>query len=94
MWPNLQETADLVTFTEKILNGKLHFLCRDNLSLSQTIRTSEQILVISKFSNELQKHSNLIITSDVSTFLEEKQNKLYLMILDERNLQSKTVGQK
>ena len=22
-----QETADLVTFTEKILNGKLHFLC-------------------------------------------------------------------
>ena len=23
----MQETADLVTFTEKILNGKLHFLC-------------------------------------------------------------------
>ena len=29
MWPNPQETADLVTFTEEILNGKLHFLCRD-----------------------------------------------------------------
>ena len=27
MWPNPQETADLVTFIEKILNGKLHFLC-------------------------------------------------------------------
>ena len=27
MWPNLQETADLVTFTEEILNGKLDFLC-------------------------------------------------------------------
>ena len=27
MWPNPQETMDLVTFTEKILNGKLHFLC-------------------------------------------------------------------
>ena len=27
MWPNPQETADLVTFTEKILYGKLHFLC-------------------------------------------------------------------
>ena len=27
MWPNPQETADLVTFTEEILNGKLHFLC-------------------------------------------------------------------
>ena len=27
MWPNPQETAYLVTFTEKIPNGKLHFLC-------------------------------------------------------------------
>ena len=27
MWPNLQKTADLVTFTEEIFNGKLHFLC-------------------------------------------------------------------
>ena len=26
MWPNLQETADLVTFIEEILNAKLHFL--------------------------------------------------------------------
>ena len=26
MWLNSQETTDLVTFTEKILNGKLHFL--------------------------------------------------------------------
>ena len=26
MWPNPQETADLVTFTEEILCGKLHFL--------------------------------------------------------------------
>ena len=25
MWANLQETADLVTSTEEILNGKLHF---------------------------------------------------------------------
>ena len=25
MWPNLQETADLVTFTKDIFNGKLHF---------------------------------------------------------------------
>ena len=27
MCPNRQETADLVTFTELIFNGKLHFLC-------------------------------------------------------------------
>ena len=27
MWSNRQKTADLVTFTAEILNGKLHFLC-------------------------------------------------------------------
>ena len=27
MWPNPHFAADLVTFTEEILNGKLHFLC-------------------------------------------------------------------
>ena len=27
MLPNLQEAADLVTFSEETLNGKLHFLC-------------------------------------------------------------------
>ena len=26
MWPNLEFFADLVTFTEEILNGKFHFL--------------------------------------------------------------------
>ena len=29
MWPNPQETADLVTFTKVILNEKLHFLCKN-----------------------------------------------------------------
>ena len=27
MLPNPQETADMITFTEEILNKKLHFLC-------------------------------------------------------------------
>ena len=36
MRPNSQETADLITFTEKILNGKLHFLCSEN-SVSQLL---------------------------------------------------------
>ena len=27
MWPNQQFPANLVTFTEEIFNGKLHFLC-------------------------------------------------------------------
>ena len=35
MWPNPQFTADLVTFTEEILNGKLRLLCSEmRLSLS------------------------------------------------------------
>ena len=29
MWPNPQESADLVTFTEEILNEKLQFLRSD-----------------------------------------------------------------
>ena len=29
MWPNPHETADLVTFTEEILTGKLHFMYID-----------------------------------------------------------------
>ena len=30
MRPNLQFSADLVTFTEEILDGKLHFLYSDH----------------------------------------------------------------
>ena len=33
MWPNPLETADLVTFTEEILNGKLHVLCNAALGM-------------------------------------------------------------
>ena len=29
MWPNPQKNAELVTFTEEILNGKLHFVYSD-----------------------------------------------------------------
>ena len=33
----LQEAADLVTFTEEILNGKLHFLCSASKELENYI---------------------------------------------------------
>ena len=33
MWPNSQFPADLVTFTEEILNGKLHFCAVNILTL-------------------------------------------------------------
>ena len=33
MWPNRQFPADLVTFTEEILGGKLYFLCSATIFL-------------------------------------------------------------
>ena len=30
MWPNPQFPADLDTFTEELLNGKLHIVCIDS----------------------------------------------------------------
>ena len=42
-WLNPQETADLVTFTEKILDGKLHFLCSvSKSSVSRELALSDQ----------------------------------------------------
>ena len=35
MWPNPQETADVVTFTGEILNGKFNFLCGDVLQFGK-----------------------------------------------------------
>ena len=37
MWPNPEETADLVTFTEEILNGKLRFFCSEETVLTNQI---------------------------------------------------------
>ena len=38
MWPDRQETVDLVTFTEKTLNQNLQFLCSASL---ETLLISE-----------------------------------------------------
>ena len=45
-----QETADLVTFTEEILNGKLHFLCSDK---DFTIKSATVVEI-----NKIIKHLN------------------------------------
>ena len=37
MRANPQETADLATFTEEILNGKLHFLCSEYIVNNLTL---------------------------------------------------------
>ena len=69
MWTNPQETADLVTFTEEILNGKLYYLCSKlnlkiancfntllikNACLELVLRAEEHIKLISHF--EIVKH--------------------------------------
>ena len=41
MWPNPQETADLVTLTEKILNGKLNFVC--SVGFAKTLRQAQLV---------------------------------------------------
>ena len=48
MRPNPQETADLVTFAEEILNAKLNFLCSEE---------QQPMLLFAKF-NELHSVSN------------------------------------
>ena len=42
MWPNPQETADLVTFTEEVLNGKLHFL----YSVGEPLRLPRRVTLL------------------------------------------------
>ena len=50
MGPNPQLPADLVTFNEEILNGKLHFLCSVYLENITHVRYS-YVNPISFFSN-------------------------------------------
>ena len=47
MGPNPQEATDLVTITEELLNGKLHFLCSALLAAVSKLpaASSRQILV-------------------------------------------------
>ena len=47
MWPNQQFPADLVTFTEEILTGKLHFLCSVSCEISKHNITIPRLKLIS-----------------------------------------------
>ena len=46
MWPNPQFSADLVTFTEEIVNGKLYFSCSD--CHKKTLDLSSNVCIVSK----------------------------------------------
>ena len=56
MWPNPQETADLVTFTGEIFNGKRHFLC----SAAENIRSFGPVLAELECQNDPEFTENSI----------------------------------
>ena len=60
MRSNPQETADLVTFTDEILNGKLHFLCSENEKCIAQSATTHSALA---FSKTMQIYAWIIRTS-------------------------------
>ena len=62
MWPNMQETTDLVTFTEKIVNGKLHFLC-----IKQKENKISCHLMIASLKSSLNSSSSLFYSQNVSS---------------------------
>ena len=43
MWPNPEETADSVTFTEKSRNRKLYFLCSECAVILNVCKIEEKI---------------------------------------------------
>ena len=68
MWPDLQENADLVTFTEEILDGKLHFLCSvsDINLLNKSLQTMLTLALNKTLPHILLKINNLSLNVDLS----------------------------
>ena len=65
MWPNPQETVDLVTFTEEILNEKLTFLCSDGKN------------VINYLLNSFTEHNYIMITAILQKLLPKWEEIVY-----------------
>ena len=57
MWPNPQETAELITFTEEIFNGKLHFL----RSVKEIVLLPCVEKLLRKFKNHHIKKTSLLV---------------------------------
>ena len=54
MWPNSQETEGLITFTEEIFNGKLHFFYSEvkkfqKLTLGQYLKQKANISIYARW---------------------------------------------
>ena len=71
MWPNLQFRTDLVTFTEEILNGKLHFLCSDCASDDlPTAGNAEWLYKLRSSADEINFLYQVLKIERASSFLE------------------------
>ena len=80
-----QETADLVTFTEKTLNGKLHFLCRGAYVLDMMAQIRSCISIVPKteqfikiFLSSTQKNFERVDLVAVTFKLEEREKRTHL----------------
>ena len=71
MWPNPQQIADLVTFTEENLNGELHFLCHD-------IFFDHQIILIPTETS--LKYVLLNITSKTYLLTSQIKNTMFFLV--------------
>ena len=58
MWPNLRQTEDLVTFTEGILNGKLHFFVQWLKAETEGVILAQQDQILSTRNYQTNKLKN------------------------------------
>ena len=57
----VQKTADSVTFTEEILNGKLYFLCSERLMRAYPYGLNQKIGETFHTNNNLMGHNFLLL---------------------------------
>ena len=88
MWPNPEETADLVTFTKEIPNGKLHFLC-SALSRKKSFILQEQPLAgvaRSSFSKNFKRFwEKLQILQRLTETIQTSKMELFAKIVNDWN---------
>ena len=81
MWTNPQETVDLVTFTEEILNRKLHFLCSASSILICFLKKNLSVSFLEKRKTKLSSDElniNVVFIKTVESYI--KDDELYSLI--------------
>ena len=70
-----KETADLVTFIEEILNGKLHFLCSAGITVDNKLNFN---LNIDKICLKNENQLNALVR--LKLFLRNKESKILIVL--------------